>query len=90
MYAFEGEILDPSETSRLLKILEEKYLIRRDEESVKKYNRVLDLLEMARISNLCQIPEAIFKKIDRELSLDQMYPDVVAFLDHHREIQFNA
>lgn len=90
VYAFKGEILDPSETLRLLEILEEKYKIRCDEESVIKYNQVLNLLEIARISNQCEIPEATFRKIDRELSYNRIYPNVAAFLDYHRRIQYHA
>lgn len=90
VYARDGDMLDPSETLRLLKILEEKYKIRHDEESVLKYKRVMELLNIASLnSNKCERPNETFKNIGYELSCNQAFVNVVAFLNHYKDEQFN-
>lgn len=88
VYALGGEVLDPSETLELLRILESKYEIRRDEESVSKYKRVRELLKIAEMNQeKCEKPSEIFESIAYEISCNHPYVNLMAFLNYYRNIQ---
>lgn len=91
VYALKGgEVLNPSETLKLLKVLEGKYVIRKDDESVSKLKDVEDLLSFAEIvEGPCVKPDETFKSIALTLRRHASRPNIVAFLKHYRDIQFS-
>lgn len=90
--ADDGTVLSPDQTLNLLKSLEEKYKIRGDEESKNKYERVQSLLKIAELSAkpCSQIPDNVFELVQKQLSLDGRYPNVLAYLKHHRNILYET
>lgn len=89
LYAVDREVLDPIETLDLLKILEEKYKIRRDEESIEKYKKIRGLLHIAELSDeKCEHTIETFNIMNEQFNLNKQYPNIVAFLDQCRDAQY--
>lgn len=90
VYLLSGDILDPSETLGLLKILEKQYSTLKGEKSTSKHQSIKNLLRITEmIQEQCENIDKTFEIIYREFSFNSRYPNLVAFLTHYRDIQFS-
>lgn len=81
LFAVDGQVLDPIDTLNLLESLENKYKIRRDEESIEKYKQIRGLLHIAELNDeKCEHSKETFKIIDEQFIQNKEYPNVVAYL----------
>lgn len=89
LFATDGQVLDPIDTLDLLKSLENKYKIRRDEESIGKYKQIRGLLHAAELNDeKCEHSKATFEIIDEQFVQNKLYPNVVAYLSECRDAQY--
>lgn len=81
-----GEVLEPNETLELLKILDEKYKIRGDEDSLGKHRRIKDLLSVSELDEgNC---DQSIKLIGKLQGWNSAFPNVLAYLRHYEEAQY--
>lgn len=82
--------LEPSETLKLLETLEGRFKVGNDEESKRKHKRIKTLLHISEINKKkCEYYSLVtFKLIDEQLSLNVNHNNVLTFLKHYRDAQY--
>lgn len=84
-----GPALKPSETLELLKVLDEKYKIRKDEDSIKKHEQVVELLEVSRVEEeKCLTYYTEYKILQEMLDDNWFLPNLVDYLQHYNQELF--
>lgn len=88
LYSGRKQTLEPNETFELLNQMEQHYRILQDEESTRKYSKIMSLINAKQVGkNYCNSYRGGFSGLEQDNS---MYPNIKAYLDsvinHQSEI----
>lgn len=90
LYSESENVLGPSGTLSLLKLLDEEYRAHMDEEPTKKHQAIIELLNVADLNEeKCPLFYTEYKILQQLLSANVKFPNIVNYLKHYKDAMFS-